>query len=104
MVGFEEKKAELDALGVSVYAASVDTGEKAQEVANDVSFPVGQGVTRETADTIGGWWEESRDFNQPSQFIIKRDGTIVQSAYSDGPLARILADDVLGLVGFLTKK
>ncbi len=101
MAGFEAKKAELEELGISVYAGSVDTGEKAQEVANDVSFPVAQGVTRETADQVGAWWEDRRNIVQPSEFVMKQDGTIIQSSYSDGPLARTTADDVCRLVGFL---
>ena len=103
MAGYEAKSAELRALGVSVYAGSVDTGEKAQEVANDVSFPIAQGVTRETADQVGAWWEERRGIVQPSEFVIRRNGTIVQSSYSDGPLARTQAGDVCTLVNFLTR-
>lgn len=86
---------------MSVFAGSVDTGEKAQEVASDVSFPVAEGVTRETADELGAWWEEKRGIVQPSEFVIRRDGTIVQSSYSDGPLARTQAEDVCMLVNFL---
>ena len=103
MAGFEAKKEELAELGVSVYAASVDTGEDAQTVASEVSFPVGAGVTRETAEIVGGWWNEDRKIIQPTQFLFRGDGTIVQSTYSDGPLGRLDADDVLGLVGFLKK-
>ena len=101
MAGFEAKRSELEALGVTVVAGSVDTGEKAAEVAEDVSFPVAQGVDRAAADKIGAWWDEKRDFVQPSEFLMRGDGTIVQSSYSDGPLARTLADDVIRLVGFL---
>ena len=103
MAGFEEKRSELDALGVSVFAASVDTGDKAQEVADEVSFPVAGGVTRELADSLGAWWEEKRGFVQPSEFLMRGDGTIVQSSYSDGPLARLQAEDVCALVNFLKK-
>ncbi len=103
MAGFENKRAELEALGVAVYAASVDTGDKAAEVANEVSFPVGSGVNRATADIVGAWWEERRGIVQPSQFVFRSGGTIVQSTYSDGPLGRLLAEDVLQLVEFLRK-
>ena len=101
MAGYEAKRQELAALGVSVYAGSVDTGDKAQEVASDVSFPIAQGVTRDTANRIGAWWEERRGIVQPSEFLVRRDGTILQSSYSDGPLARTRAEDVCALVNFL---
>jgi peroxiredoxin len=103
LAGFEAKKAELDALGVSVYAGSVDTGDRAAEVANEVSFPVAQGISREVGDALGAWWDPKRGFVQPTEFLTKGDGTIIQASYSDGPLARTLVDDVLALVGFYQK-
>jgi len=69
-----------------------------------VSFPIGAGVTREQAEVIGAWWEDRRGIVQPSQFLMRRDGSIIQSTYSDGPLGRLLAEDVLGLVNFLVKQ
>jgi len=104
LAGFEEQKDELDKLGVSVFAASVDSGEDAENVAKDLSFGLGAGVDRATADRLGAWWEERRSIIQPTQFLMRRDGTIVQSTYSDGPLGRIDAADVCALVNFLTKK
>ncbi len=103
MAGYEQHKAELANLGVSVFAASVDTGENAQKVANDVSFPIGEGVDRALADTLGAWWEDRRGIVQPTQFVVRGDGSIVQATYSDGPLGRIDAQDVVKLVGFLKK-
>lgn len=70
---------------------------------NDVSFPIGHSVNRSLADSLGAWWNEDRDFMQPSQFLMKANGEIIQSTYSDGPLGRLLAGDVCGLVGFLRK-
>lgn len=101
MAGFEEKKAELDALGVKVVAASVDAEDKASEVAEGLSFPVAHGVTREDGEKLGSWWDERRDYIQPSEFVIDRDGRILNSSYSDGPLARLAAEDVVSLLGFI---
>ncbi len=103
MAGFEEKQSELQGLGVSVVAGSVDTGDHAREVADSVSFPVAQGVTRETADQLGSWWEDRRGIVQPSEFIVRRDGTIINASYSDGPLGRTDAADVCSLVNFIKK-
>lgn len=100
MVGFEQHKAELESIGAKVVAASIDTGEKAQEVAGDVSFPMGQGVTREDADKLGSYWEERRGIIQPSEFVVGPDNKVVVSSYSDGPLGRIDAADVVKLVNF----
>lgn len=100
MVGFAQHKAELDKLGVSVVAASVDPIDKAKEVADEVNFPVGYEVTRDIADKLGSWWEDRRQIIQPSEFVLGPDDKVVASSYSDGPLGRILAEDVLKLVAF----
>ncbi len=104
MAGYEDKQEELQKLGVAVFAASVDTGENAEKVANELSFAVGEGVTRDVAEIVGGWWEDKRGIIQPTQFVLRRAGTIVQATYSDGPLGRIDAADVCGLVSFLNSQ
>lgn len=104
MADFEANLPALAELGIAVYAASVDTGDDADALAKDVSFPLAQGVTREIAEQIGAWWEDRRGIVQPSQFLFRRGGEIVQSTYSDGPLGRLEATDVCGLVGFLKKQ
>ena len=98
MVGFENVKAELAAQGIKIIAASVDDEEKAGEVAAEVSFPVAHGVTRADADAIGAWWEDRRNIIQPSELLIDSDVKICVSSYSDGPLGRMDAADVIKLV------
>ena len=100
MAGFGRERAALEALGAKIVAASVDPLDKATEVAKEVGFPVGYGVTREQADAIGAWWEERRNFVQPSEFVLGRDGKVIASSYSSGPLGRIEAADVIKLINF----
>ena len=87
-------------MGVSLVAASVDPLDKAEEVASEVGFPVGFGVTREIADTLGSWWEDRRSIVQPSEFLLDADNRVVLSSYSDGPLGRVEGSDVVKLVNF----
>lgn len=87
-------------MGVAVVAASVDALDKAEEVANEVGFPVGFGVTRDVADKLGSWWEDRRSIVQPSEFLLDADNKVVMSSYSDGPLGRVEAADVVKLVNF----
>lgn len=87
-------------MGVRLVAASVDALDKAEEVANEVGFPVGFGVTRETADALGSWWEDRRSIVQPSEFLLDSDNKVVLSSYSDGPLGRIEAGDLVKIVNF----
>ncbi len=86
---------------MKVVASSVDPLDKAQEVADEVSFPIGYGLTRETADLLGSWWEDRRQIIQPSEFIIDAESNkIIASSYSDGPLGRIDSADVVKMVNF----
>ena len=89
---------------MSVVAASIDTGDKSKEVADEVNFPVGEGVTREIADSLGSWWEDRRSIIQPSEFILGPDNKVMSSSYSDGPLGRLQADDVVKLITFYESK
>ena len=95
MVGFEKDKANLDVLGIKVIAASVDPEDKAREVADEVSFPVGYGATRADADAIRAWWGEERGIIQPSEFLVDENGIVLLATYSSGPLGRIDAADVV---------
>ena len=104
MVGFAERSAELKELGVSVVAASVDPIDKAKEVADEVNFPVGYGVTRDIANALGSFWEERRQIIQPSEFELGPDNKVTASSYSDGPIGRFDADDVVKHVTFLSKQ
>jgi peroxiredoxin len=100
LAGFQKQLNELHALGAKVVAASVDPLDKAKEVAAELSFPLAYGVTRKQADAIGAWWEERRGIVQPSEFIVGRDGKVVASTYSSGPIGRIDAADVVKLINF----
>ena len=103
MAGFERLKPELDALGVKVVAASIDPIDKAKEVAAELSFPVGYGVTRAMAERIGAWWEERRGLIQPSEFLLAADGKVRSATYSSGPIGRVDAGDVVKIVNFYDK-
>ena len=70
-------------------------------MAKDLKFPIGYGVDKDTSDNLGGYWETRRNFAQPSEFLITPSGKMAQVSYSDGPLARTEAGDVIKLVGFL---
>ena len=104
MAAFEKAKPELDALSIKVAAASVDPLDKAKEVAAELSYPIGYGVTREMANRIGAWWEERRSIIQPSEFIVDAQGKVRASTYSSGPIGRVEPGDVVRLVQFYDKQ
>ena len=98
MVGYAEHKDEFDKLGVKIVAASVDPIDKAQEVADEVNFPVGFGVSCDIANSLGSWWEDRRSIIQPSEFLLDTSGKVLTSSYSSGPIGRMDAADVIGMI------
>lgn len=91
-------------MGAKVVAASVDDEEKAAEIAEGKGFPFGYGVSRADADLLGSWWEERRGIIQPSEFVLNPEGKVMASSYSDGPIGRIDAADVLKVINFYESK
>ena len=105
MDGFSRNRTALAEAGAGfILAASVDTGEKAREVADGLDFPVAEGVTREQARSLDSWWEDRRNIIQPSEFVLNRDGRVVMSTYSSGPVGRMAAEDVAKLVAFYERR
>jgi peroxiredoxin len=104
LAAFEKARPELEALGIKIVAASVDPLDKAREVAAELSYPVGYGVTRTMAEQIGAWWEERRSILQPSEFLVGADGKVRASTYSSGPIGRVDPADVIRLVNFYDKQ
>ncbi len=100
MVAFEKEAENLRKIGASIYAASVDNEEKAAELAADLSYPVGYGLTRADADSIGAWWEERRSIFHATEFLLGQDGTVMSSTYSSGPIGRMDAQDVVKMINF----
>lgn len=98
LAAFQKAQVELQALGCSVLAASVDTLEQAREMAQQhgFTFPIAYGCTKEDGETIGAWWSEYRGGHlQPAEFLLGRGGTVLGSMYASGPVGRMGADEVI---------
>lgn len=88
-------------MGASIYAASVDSLEKTLEVAEQLSFPVGWGVDREIGNALGSFWDDRRDFIQPTEFVVTGKGRILSSTYSSSPVGRTDPEEALVLLKIL---
>lgn len=104
MAGYEKLSQEYAEEGISVFAASADGLEHAREVQEELGFPIGYGVGRALAESIGAWWDDDRGIIQPAEFVLSRDGKVVSATYSSGPIGRVDAADVLKLVAFLKSR
>ena len=79
----------------------MDSLEDTQKVAGPLSFPVAYGVTREIGNALGSWWDERRDFIQPSEFVLNAQGKVMFSAYSNAPVGRMDPEETLTLIKYL---
>ncbi len=73
-------------------------------MAAPLPFPVCYGVTRDTGDRIGAWWEERRDHIQPSEFLLNRKGRVLSSTYSSSPIGRMDPAETLTLLKMLAAR
>jgi len=92
---------------IRVIAASTDPLDKASAAVKEhaLGFPVGYALpVKETAATLGAFYEEKRGFLQATGFVVKPDRTIAVSQFSSGPIGRLVWQDVLGLVQFYKKQ
>ena len=101
MAGYEERRDAFAAEGVSIIAGTVDSLEDTQKVAEPLNFPVAYGVSRESGDKLGSWWDERRDFIQPSEFVLSPKGKVLFSAYSNAPVGRMDPEETLTLIKYL---
>ena len=88
-------------------AASTDPLDKASETVTEhaLGFPVGYALpVKETAATLGAFYEEKRGFLHATGFVVRPDRTIAVSQFSSGPIGRLVWQDVLGLVQFYKKQ
>jgi hypothetical protein len=100
-VGFAKLKSELDALGVTVFAArSIRKRSQDRAVTDEINFPLGYGVTRRRRDQlgllVGGQAADHPALGVHPQRRIQGDRRELQRQQ----LGRIEAADVVRLVNF----
>ena len=59
---------------------------------------------KETAATLGAFYEERRNILHATGFVLRPDRTIAVAQYSSGPIGRLVWQDVVGLVQFAKKQ
>ncbi len=107
LMGFQRASGKLAEVGIRIVALSVDnqattigTIEKFR-----LSFPVGHSADAdEVASVTGAYTNESPRYLQATGFLLAPDGKILNSVYSSGPLGRLVAEDVIGMVAYLKSK
>lgn len=107
LAGFRRASEKLAEAGIKVVALSVD--DEATTVGTidkfKLSFPVGHSVDAEKVASItGAYTNDSPRYLQTTGFLLAPDGKILNAVYSSGPIGRLVAEDVIGLVTYLKSK
>ena len=93
---------ELETLGVSVVAASVDPREPVAEMveALGLTYPVAFGVTDAEVADFDPWFGDDNHghYVQPMELLVLRGGTVFGAMYASGPVGRMAVDEVLNSV------
>jgi len=102
--GFQRASEKLAANGIKVVALSVD--DEATTVGTiekfKLSFPVGHSADAEkVASLTGAYTNAAPRFLQSTGFVLDPEGRILNAVYSSGPLGRLVAEDVIGMVAYL---
>ena len=70
-------------------------------MAEDLEIPIAYGVNRDQGNALGAWWDERRNFIQPSEFVLSQSGRVMFSTYSNSPVGRMDPAETLTLLQFL---
>ena len=104
LAGFQRASEKLAEAGIKVVALSVDDEATTRGTIEKfkLSFPVGHSADADKVASItGAYTNESPRYLQPTGFFAGADGNILNAVYSSGPLGRLIAEDVIGMVAYL---
>ena len=96
----------LTELNVKVVALSVDDGDTSAELVakRKLRFPVGHSAdAEEIAAAVGAYVNDDPHYLQSTGFILAPDGTVRLAVYSTGAIGRLVPDDVVGFIRYLTE-
>lgn len=100
---------ELEALGIRVIAASVDTAHQAAELVSKMGLTTVEvasdldGVV--VAEALGAYLDTTNaPYLQPTAFIMNPNGEVVQSLYTSNALSRLSSADVVQMVKMYTNR
>lgn len=99
LAGYQAKLSELQELGVTVIAASVDPLDITQKLVTEkgFTFPFAYGVKEKDVTSLDAWWTMDTHglYIQPTELLVLRGGGIFGSLYASGPVGRMDVEDVL---------
>jgi peroxiredoxin len=104
---FQRASAKLAETGIKVVALSVDdeTTTAGTIAKYKLSFPVGHSADADRVATLtGAYVNQTPRYLQSTGFVLDPDGHVLNAVYSSGPIGRLVAEDVIGMVNYLKSK
>jgi peroxiredoxin len=102
---FQRAYASLNAVDASVIALSVDDEATTKALINkhNLEFPVGFGADADhIAAATGAFVNPEPKFLQSTGFVLDPEGRVVVSVYSSGAIGRLVPDDVVGMIKYIS--
>jgi len=106
LAAFSRRSGALAELGVKVVALSVDDEETSAALIakHDLHFPVGHSADADkVAAGVGAYVNDDPRYLQSTGFVLAPDGTVQVAVYSSDAIGRLVADDVVGYIRYLTE-
>ncbi len=97
---------QLDAAGIRVVALSVDDEATSGALVDrrHLGFPVAHSADPDqVAAALGSYVNDEPHYLQSTGFVLAPDGTVVTAVYSSGAIGRLVPEDVLGLVRYVSE-
>lgn len=104
---FQRACARLADAGIKVAALSVDHAAATAETIGifKLAFPVRHGADADkVAALTGAYVNETPRYLQSTGFLLDPAGHVLNAVYSSGPIGRLVAEDVIGMVTYLKSK
>ena len=104
---FQQALDRLAEMDVTVVALSVDDEATTRELIDkhDLRFLVGHGADASAiADATGAFVNDDPLFLQSTGFVLDPQGKVLVSAYSSGPIGRLVPEDVVGLIRYIRQR
>jgi peroxiredoxin len=103
---FQRASTSLAEMDVKIVALSVDDEATTQELItkNGLEFPIGHSAdAKALAEETGAFVNDDPSFVQSTGFVLDPSGRVVVSVYSSGAIGRLVPEDVVGMIRYLSE-
>lgn len=103
---FQRAQETLEAIGAKVVSLSVDDEATTRSLVDDLklTFPVGHSADAPAiAAATGAFVNPDPVYLQSTGFVLDPQGKVVVAVYSNGAIGRLVPEDVVGLIKYVTE-